>query len=97
MKSLQPLVRGAFTGRFFRFTRYLAIGLLSLSHSRINPLAGGTVTSLTETSSRAVIAGGGAVNFACDGTITLANTTQPCSSVFSMGQPSRLYRIVPVP
>ena len=36
--------------------------------------AGGTVTSCTESSLRAAMAGGGTVTFACDGTITLANT-----------------------
>lgn len=36
--------------------------------------AGGIVTSCTESSLRAALAGGGTVTFACDGTITLANT-----------------------
>ena len=36
--------------------------------------AGGTVTSRGESSLRAAMAGGGTVTFACDGTITLANT-----------------------
>jgi hypothetical protein len=36
--------------------------------------AAGTVTSCSETSLRNAMAGGGTVTFACDGTITLANT-----------------------
>jgi hypothetical protein len=44
--------------------------LLTGQHAR----AGGTVTSCTEANLRAALAGGGTVTFACNGTITLANT-----------------------
>ena len=36
--------------------------------------AGGTVNNCNEAELRAAMAGGGTVNFACDGTITLAST-----------------------
>ena len=36
--------------------------------------AGGVVTDCTEAELRGAMAGGGAVTFACDGTILLANT-----------------------
>ena len=41
--------------------------------------AGGVVTSCTEAALRAAMAGGGAVTFACDGTITLASTITSAS------------------
>jgi hypothetical protein len=61
-------------GRVFRFAHYLAIGLLVPFFGGENAWAGGTVTSCTDASLRAALAGGGSVTFACDGTITLAST-----------------------
>jgi hypothetical protein len=52
-------------------------GLLEIvlvASSSITALAGGVVSTCDEASLRAALAGGGTVTFACDGTITLANT-----------------------
>jgi len=49
----------------------LALGLLILP---LGLQAGGVVTECTESALRAAMAGGGAVTFACDGTITLTQT-----------------------
>ena len=54
-----------------RWTRlFAAMALLAPALS----WAGGTVNNCTEAELRAAMAGGGTVTFACDGTITLANT-----------------------
>src|ERR1035437_9183696 len=50
------------------------LGIVSILTIQSHALAGGTVTSCDEASLRAALAGGGTVTFACNGTITLANT-----------------------
>jgi hypothetical protein len=64
-------------GRSWRFTPSAVFPLILASVLMAEPgpvWSGGIVTSCTETNLRAAMAGGGTVTFACDGTITLANT-----------------------
>src|SRR5436190_20562726 len=50
----------------------LVVVFLFIAHP--HGLASGVVTNCTEADVRAALEGGGAVTFACDGTITLTNT-----------------------
>jgi hypothetical protein len=74
MKTHLPFHHGEETWRNVAFaitiTMVAAVASLSGNIAR----AGGTVTSCTESSLRAAMAGGGTVTFACDGTIAVANT-----------------------
>src|ERR1017187_2627413 len=74
MKPLQHCHRGGWTGKTVPFAIRLIIVAAMALHVGGVVRAGGTVTSCTEASLRAAMAGGGTVTFACDGTITLGNT-----------------------
>src|ERR1039457_3877799 len=74
MKPLQHCHRGGWTGKTVPFAIRLIIVAAMALHVGGVVRAGGTVTSCTEASLRAAMAGGGTVTFACDGTITLTNT-----------------------
>src|ERR1035441_5036896 len=74
MKPLQHCHRGGWTGKTVPFAIRLIIVAAMALHAGGVVRAGGTVTNCTESSLRAAMAGGGTVTFACDGTITLANT-----------------------
>jgi hypothetical protein len=73
MQPFKCVQRGGWILRIISFASALTIfsaGILLVESA----MAGGTVTSCTEASLRAAMAGGGTVTFACDGTITLAGT-----------------------
>ena len=74
MKPLQHCHRSGWTGKTVPFAIRLIIVAAMALHAGGVVRAGGTVTCCTEASLRAAMAGGGTVTFACDGTITLANT-----------------------
>lgn len=74
MKSPNGLYAG---GRSWLFTPSAALPIILAGVLVAMPepvWSGGIVTSCTEINLRAAMAGGGTVTFACDGTITLANT-----------------------
>jgi hypothetical protein len=74
MKTSKQLPSGKWMGSAVRSAvTTITIAALTLLASGL-ARAGGTVTSCTEANLRAAMAGGGTVTFACDGTITLANT-----------------------
>src|ERR1017187_10527875 len=70
MKSLHHVRYEDWISRSLRLA--VAMGSFTLLNS--TTWAAGTVTSCTECSLRAAMAGGGTVTFTCDGTITLART-----------------------
>src|SRR5450631_4365134 len=74
MKTHLPFHHGeeTWSNLSFAITLTMVAAVASLSGNIAR--AGGTVTSCTESSLRAAMAGGGTVTLACDGTITLANT-----------------------
>ena len=74
MKPLQHFHRGGWTGKTVPFAIRLIIVAAMALHAGGVVRAGGTVTSCTEANLRAAMAGGGTVNFTCDGTITLTST-----------------------
>lgn len=60
--------------RVLRFSLAALSIVAALSLSSFQLLAGSTVTSTTDAALRAAVAGGGLVNFSCDGTIVVTNT-----------------------
>jgi hypothetical protein len=73
MHPFECLKRGEWILRIISFAITLTIvstGILLVEPAQ----AGGVVTSCTESSLRAAMAGGGTVTFACDGSITLGST-----------------------
>lgn len=74
MKPFRYFSSGGWNSRLMRFANVLAMLAAGFWPAQDTVRADGTVTSCTETSLRAAMAGGGAVSFACDGTITLTST-----------------------
>ena len=60
---------------YSQFSKHAVTGVVALLLLLpLTVLGGGVVTNCTEANLRAAMVGGGTVTFACDGTITLANT-----------------------
>jgi hypothetical protein len=74
MKRLPCWRDGEWISRTARFAVTLGNFTLVVFLMNFTTWAAGTVTTSSESALRAALAGGGMVNFACDGTITLAST-----------------------